>query len=55
MSKISLLAVASSTFSVAKTASEAHVMLSSAKIPKIMQWLPLLPYFLLTTMTRYFI
>ena len=53
VSKIMLLAVASSTFSVAKTASEAHVMLSSTKIPEILQWLPLLPYFLLTTLTRF--
>ena len=49
---IILLAIISSFISVAKTASEGQAMWLIKKVPPISHWIPLFPYFILTTITR---
>ena len=47
-----LCAIASSFLSVAKTAAEGQAMWLLKKVPPISYWVPLFPYFVLTTTTR---
>ena len=49
---ITLCAIASSFISVSKTAAEGQAMWLLKKLPPISHWLPLFPYFTLTTITR---
>ena len=49
---ITLCAIVSSFISVSKTAAEGQAMWLLKKVPPISHWVPLFPYFVLTTLTR---
>ena len=49
---VTLCAITSSFLSVAKTAAEGQAMWLLKKVPPISHWVPLFPYFILTTTTR---